>query len=407
MANKKINIEEEDDVVLDSNIKIDNIKKMYTLKNKYYSIIETKMQSIEKTLLRHISRYRDNNISILSSPYPLSYPLWKADDNNIIFNLLGIDEDEFMSDILKVKLPADVPIKKNFTPFPTLMILIMKYYIENLDNVKLNILFYYMAYSMYWSIFSKYFPSYKPREETMTYTINNLSNKFILKKLGSIDGLLYYSVSNTIEAYRKRVKRASDAELYYIIDALKTRLNNYFNKIKNEYEKNDKEKNVIFKSDEIDDASVIRDNTSVSGTVESLSIAYTNKFFASYVNQNIINKASKLTSVSASELKTTLNILLSDQRIDQVKKFYASLFYVFFSEPGVTEKTVQSMKFLGVMGKIYKKSNTTDKNIIAIKELMNEWLTEGSKSYRVSNREGTLNNYRKAIYYYFIFSIVM
>jgi hypothetical protein len=38
---------------------------------------------------------------------------------------------------------------------------------------------------------------------------------------------------------------------------------------------------------------------------------------------------------------------------------------------------------------------------------MNEWLNEGSKTYRVSKREATLNGFRKAIYYYFIFLVVL
>jgi hypothetical protein len=192
---KKIDDELEDNFT-NSDMKIDQIKKEYTLKNKYYQIIEKVLPEKEKEILRHIAKYRDKNISILSNPYPLSYPIWGHGESEIIFKSLGIDEDMVTSDILKVTLPPDVPIKKNFTPFPTILILIMKYYIENLQEDKLRMIFYYMGYSMYWSIFSKYFKTYKPREETMIYTVNNLSNKFILKRLGSVDQLIYYSISN-------------------------------------------------------------------------------------------------------------------------------------------------------------------------------------------------------------------
>ena len=40
-----------------------------------------------------------------------------------------------------------------------------------------------------------------------------------------------------------------------------------------------------------------------------------------------------------------------------------------------------------------------------IKELMNKWLEKGSATYRATNRLATKNDFRKSIFYYFIFLV--
>ena len=85
-----------------------------------------------------------------------------------------------------------------------------------------------------------------------------------------------------------------------------------------------------------------------------------------------------------------------------IKKFYSSLFYLFLSDNDVPNKEVKSISFIGAMEMIYKKGNSTDKNIVIVKKSLDKWLSEASNTYRVSNRQATLNNFRKAIYYYFV-----
>ena len=51
------------------------------------------------------------------------------------------------------------------------------------------------------------------------------------------------------------------------------------------------------------------------------------------------------------------------------------------------------------------KGNSTNKNIIKIRELMSDWLDHGSNTFRVTTRPGTKTSYQKAVYYYFILSV--
>ena len=101
----------------------------------------------------------------------------------------------------------------------------------------------------------------------------------------------------------------------------------------------------------------------------------------------------------------TLNILSKDiKQRDNVELFYQCLFFLYAKE-GYELATANSTKFLVVMEGVYKKGNSVDPNIITVKKLTDEWLNATSEVYRVANRQATLNNFRKAIFTYFVYSV--
>ena len=54
--------------------------------------------------------------------------------------------------------------------------------------------------------------------------------------------------------------------------------------------------------------------------------------------------------------------------------------------------------------KIYKRSNTTNKNVIKIKAILDKWIDEvGVKEN--TGREATVLNYKKSFYTFFVLSI--
>lgn len=386
---------------------IDKFEKEFTLIEKYFPIIEKNLPKHEKELFTHIAKYRDKNMQILSSPYLLNYPVFSVKDEQIIFDVCNINIVELKKDSFKVKLHSGISVsaKSNFEPFQILILMMMRYYMINKEDKKLRILYYYMAYSMYWTLYKKYFKKFLPREETMIYTIDNLSNKFILKQFKSIDALLFYAIQQATQLHWDRLISGSDGEISYIIDACKTKLNNYINKIFNEYMINYHNNEVTLKGDDTLEDGGQRDSSSLAGDVEMLAQEYTTKFFSSPPRLDIIDKIAKLKGVSSSELKITLTLLIDSQNIAEVKNFYDAIFYLFLSDDNMKDKNIKSLAFLGIMESIYKKGNSSDKNIATIKSLMNKWLEKGSATYRATNRLATQNVFRKAIYYYFIFLV--
>ncbi|MNT90802.1 hypothetical protein D3C72_2317930 [compost metagenome] len=53
---------------------------------------------------------------------------------------------------------------------------------------------------------------------------------------------------------------------------------------------------------------------------------------------------------------------------------------------------------------MYRKSNTTDKNIIAVKKILDEWLHDLG-TYKKTQRLATINDFRRALFTFMVFSI--
>jgi hypothetical protein len=92
---------------------------------------------------------------------------------------------------------------------------------------------------------------------------------------------------------------------------------------------------------------------------------------------------------SPSEIRELINLIL------QV--------YLFDDKNSVDE--IRSKKFIVHAIDLYKKSNTNDELVIKIKSILDQWLKENSDNYAKTQRKATLTNFRRALYYFFIFTI--
>lgn len=391
-------------------IKIDMKKREFTLRNKYYPYIEQLLPQRQKALLRHIINYRDKNSEILTSPIPIRYPIFGDTDWEIVYKCTGIDKRELQEDILKIDVTGYGVEVRNFTPFRTTMLLIMRYYYLNKKEKELDLIYRYYTYSIYFTIFHDFFRKFMPQEDVMTYVINSLTNKSDLKKAGSIDNWLFLDMKNKMDSFieQKRIDRCSDLEISYMINGIQTKIRNKFKLISNAYYQAIQDKDKIYKGNDFyDDEGGIRDTNSVTGDAEMLAQTYTTKFFTIPPSQKIITISAKYTSVSVDELRATLYNIFDNNWSDDVYEFYLALFYTYLSmpDPHATVDNIHSLKFSAVMSKVFKKGNTKDRNIIKIKEISTKWLNEGSATFKSTSREPTKSCFRKAVFFYFVYSV--
>ena len=396
---------------LDSDlIKIDQRKREFTIRNKYYPFIEQLLPKRQNILLRHIIEYRDANSEILTSPIPVQYPIFKDIDWQIVYKCTGIDEKELQEDILKIDVTGNGDSVKNFTPFRTVLILVMRYYYLNHKQKELDLIYRYYTYSIYWTIFSSFFQKFMPTEDIMSYVINSLTNKSDLKKAGSIDNWLYSDIKNKMDSFieQKRLDRCSDLEIDYMIRGIHTKINNKFRKISNAYYEAVENKDRIYKGNNFyNEEGSIRDASSVTSDAEMLAQTYTSKFFTIPPSPKLITLSAKYTNISVDELRATIYVIFEQNRAKEVYDFYLALFYTYLSTPdsNANVDNVKSLKFTSVMSKIFKKGNSKDKNILKIKDLSTKWLEEGSSTFRTSSRDATRSCFRKAVFFYFVYSV--
>ena len=390
-------------------------KESYILRDKYFPYIESFIPKTENVLFRYIAKYEDKNSEILNSPYPIKQLSFNenGDDGNIIFKCTHINRKELEADMKIALKSAGIPYdeKAAFISLRVVMYLIIRYYLVTNQPKKMNIMYYYYGYSLYWKMYTKYFPLKVLKPECMMYTINNMSYRNIIKKEGSIRALVYYIIKNRFEYYQTEIVGSTDGEIVYVLDACQSDINAKIKEIADKYNKDVTEGNVMYEGTTlVDDQGAQREDTSVSSSAESLAQKYANNFFMSDIDVNKVNQALAFSQeVSKKELQSTLEYVLREAKPEEVIEFYSCVFYIYLTtdDPACTVDTVNSLKFLATMYNVIKKGNSVNKNIIRMREIMDDWLVHGSNTFRLTQRDATKTNYRKAVYCYFILCVTM
>jgi len=400
-----------------STVKNSNGYSEYSLRDKYFPYIESFLPKTERLLFQYISKYEDRNSFLLNTPYPLDVIVFNinGDDSDIIYKCTRINKDELIKDIAKVPKSKSAIENASLTPLQLVLLMIIRYYLVTKQKDKAKTIYYYYGYSIYWSIYNSFLKSkgYAPNKETMVYTVNELTYKNILKKIGSVKEWIGYNVQIPIEndSSYERLADFRDEDIRRTMEAIIVNMRSKIREVSSKYYANWENKETLLTSKQTIDVGedeVQTEDTSITAEAEVLAQAFTNDFFVTDINTATANRAAMLAKdVSAKELKVALDKLRTDVPVNEIYSLYAALLYLYLTsgESGVSTSSIKSLKFFMVMKDMFKKGNSINVNIIKIRDLINKWLEDGSNVYRITNREATKTGYRRAMYYYFILSI--
>ena len=403
-----------------SNVKNSNGYNEYSLRDKYFPYIESFLPKSERILFQYISKYEDRNSSNLNTPYPLDVIVFNinGEDADIVYRCTRINKDELIKDIAKVPKAKAAIENASLTPLQMVLLMIIRYYLVTKQPAKAKAIYYYYGYSIYWSIYNSFLKSkgYAPNKDTMIYTINELTYKNILKKIGSVKEWIGYNVQTPLEndTSYERLADFRDEDIRRTMEAIIVNMRSKIREVSSKYYENWENKDTILTSKQTidigEDEEIETLDTSITAEAETLAQAFANDFFMADINVATTQRAATLAKdVSAKELKIALDKLKTDVPVEEIYDLYASLCYLYLAsgEPGVSTSNVKSFKFFVVMKDMFKKGNSINVNILRIRDLINKWLEAGSNKYRITNREATKTGYRRAMYYYFILSISM
>lgn len=406
---KPVKSEYDDDDVIDKKelYQIDQVKKVYNLKNNFWDTIEKNLPKNKKELISFIGQYRSKFIDKIETPYPVDYPPWLPSCEKILYKDTGIEKDEFVETVLTIRGYdgyKDTYLKDKAPGI--LLLMIAKWFkIHNYDK-EYKILCHYIGYYHYWGAFTSIFKKYKPNLKVMRYTMEELTHKSKLKSLGSVDKWLYDGVYNSIATYNDRFMRSSDFELHYINEKIHSKFKNALKIIYRAQEKNEKEKNMILTSTQFMDDDIVETSYGVT-EVLGLANEYTSKFFANPISEKAIKGALIPDGIKEGDLRRVITIIASDKKnFEDLERFYQALFYLFLDNTKYTVRDIGSARFYAEMDKLYKPGNTNDKNRLYIKDLLDKWLSLGSPTFKTTNRTATLVTFRKSAYTYFILKIM-
>ena len=408
----------------------DLVPPKYEIQTNIWPILEANVPKNSRRLMKFIGDFRDRNIRLLETPYPLDCPVWydKA-CQGILYETMGIDENDlykYTQNIEGVNGYIDPYLKKGHGKSTKIhqfaMFMLLRYYeskskSENDENFRYaTAMKYFIAYYQFIMSYQKFFKSkgHPPIPQVMVYTINNLSYRNKLRQFGSVHKWIYYAVDSTCTTYHKRLERGADFDYLYVLDKLRDKFKEYMKVLYREYDKNYRQKNLIFESKTFTADGELFDTTSTSAEILGLAEKYTNRFFDNPINEVAIkaavNKGNKAGWIPEKDLRNTI-YLLADSKDNQpdIREFYQALFYIFFHLPDrhYQAKDIHSKAFIVEMQKTYKPGNSQDENRIVVRDMIDKWLKVGSTTYRTTNRQATLSIFRRSIFDYFIFKTAM
>jgi hypothetical protein len=356
-----------------------------------------------EALLRKIKEYIDANNTVLYANAPL-HRLYFSDakDREIVFRLSGLKESYVKETIKKTHAIRSAWVALN-KPFNILMIMVIRDQLLRKNEAAMKNTLLYLSLSLYSNLHSKYF-KYLPNENVMSYTINNLNNKFLFKQYGVVIKAVMHTADKTMEKYQNILRRGNDEDIANFVMYLQTRLNNLMKNFTSEYMKNYQEKNYLNLEKENSNEEDYFEADNVSLTVTRVTSQVTNKFYSSELSEKFIRVASRYCDVSPVTLKDAIhNIKRSKSR--NIENLVRSIMQVYLLDGKNSYESIGSQKFIGYCISIYSKSNTRDQNILTIKRLLDEFMKNNSSKYSETEREATKINYRKAFYMYIVLFI--
>lgn len=351
-----------------------------------------------------VASYVDRNVNRLSTAGPSKRTLFSDMERNKVYDLIDFDP-KVCKAIVKQSNYIKASWKIVNDPFNLVMMMILRYAkLNKLDQIN-QLAVTYLTLSMYPSLHYKYF-KFEPNEAIMQYTINNLSNKFKVKQVGNILQALVDTTALADKTYDKNIRHANDKELTDYINAYKTRLNSLIKKIRDAFEKDYRSGNYMNTERDNEDENDFKTSDNNSLLIQRIVDQVVLKLSVNGPDSRIVDISAKMNQVSVNETRNTLNQLTQnkDESVN-IRALCESILYLFLFNGENHVNDLNSSKFLTFCLAVYKKSNTNDENVIKVKSILDTWIEKYSETYRKTQRVATLNNFRRALYTFFVFTL--
>lgn len=383
----------------------------FTLVNKLLGKVENSFSDKRNIneLMNYIRKYADKNSKILLSSDMSVRLIFTESDKKIIYTVAGITQQEVTAAIRQsTAIKSTWQIATN--PFYMLSAIIMHYFAIHNMPAELDAMTVYMSYLLYVTSHKGSF-KYLPNKQIMDYTINNLSNRFLIKQYGTIQAVIEHTVINAIhDRYSKEIVSGSDEDLKNIVTALETRVSSAVKNVAREFYKNHASGNYMFHEDEdlSEENFHLSDNISfkISRIVSVVTTSIVSEGFDQYT---CIKRAINLNPGSSEKKLTPMLRTIVTDDMDHIPEMISDIITLFiYKGTGNSINGIKTMKFVSESLQIYK-SNSQDSVTLRIKERLLHWIDITAEKYGrnfISKGKTSLDTYRRAIYTCFVFKIL-
>lgn len=376
--------------------------------NDLYPVVEKAVEQNHQKYKNYLKKFFQARSKEIYDIVPQTRILFTQEDTKNYFLSLDLNE----KDIKKI-ISNTFYYNMNYNPrcmkvplVPTQM-MVIRYYLKKKDRTNAEISSIYLAFSghFYPSIHSQKF-KYPPKRHILEYVVNNiLTQKFDLKREGTVFGAIRSICQTWLDTYEKKLVSddADDEDISDIVQQLhgriKSFLGNIIAKFKEVYQNNDAY--LSYDSDSYDEDNFrIADNDSLKAEryVENTMNMITTRGVDIRICRSCADP-----NVKTDEIKSIIESIQDDeQNLIEIKELLRIIVGEYISNSD--SKDVTSMEFIAKS--ITPKPNTKNPNIIRQKQIIEGWLDENSPGYRKrKSRLATKISYYKSILKYYVLMI--
>ena len=376
------------------------------------AILKGLYPKVATNLKANVNRYKRNVGDFINArhselydngPYTRIY--FTAEDTKKFYSILKLNERDVANQIAKTyyaKISAFNP-RCAKDPFTVAHLCCMRYFVINNMKKELELSCIYMAFSgsFYPSIHYAMFPKVQPSEHryVMEYVVNNeLSQKYDLKSQGNVIGAIKSICKTWITSYEKRFKEMDDEDVVYLIQQLHNRIKSFMKNIASLYYKAYEDKEYLTYDSENHSEEGYRlvgtDSTKAQKAIEKTMTVIT----SSDINYKLCKMASN-NDVHTEEVKSIIESIMNDKdSLVEIRELVTLIICTYFEQSKT--KDIRDIDFITFS--VAPKPNSKDPHILRQKEIVENWLEDGSPAYRKrKNRLATKNSYFRSVFVYF------
>ena len=261
---------------------------------------------------------------------------------------------------------------------------------------------YMWAFTEYPIIYGEFWPN-RVREDVMNYTIEHLGNKFVIKHMSNLKGLLKYDTTKVVEFFTPLMKEGVD-NVY--IDFMRRMRKQMYSKIQNiasEYYKNIKDNASQHQNVSQFDDGELADQEGHT-TIVARAVEHTiDRITVEEVNGAIIKMAA-FKGIDKGNLSGMI-AQINATKNNRIHQFIETVITAYF-ERNPSSSELGSAEFLNFGLGLYKSISTSKNQLyIKLREIMDYWMFTIIDIRSQYGREATIINYTKAVFNYFVILI--
>jgi len=369
-----------------------------------------KSQANRDTLMQFTAKFVNDHSKELSTPGPVYTFTFAEKEISFLYKLFGINEEWILNLFQKVidktymgklSLPLVGLVKK--APHKILITGILVDAIQMNYTETAKCCEYLMGFADYPMVFRS---SWKlgVNEEVMNYTIEHLPMKFKIKakSIYSVLGLIEYDMDKVRTLCEDRLKGGADNHYVDYIYRVRNQMKNTYQKIAEQYYKNQKNQSTQHTTADMTDEGMIVDQEGgISTVITNITEITISRFVKGNINLNILKTIADTKEEIGAEILEGYITKIVSSKDNRLSEFIEDIVTLFFTKH--PEETDIRPKFLNFAITIYNSINrSTERLNKNIADILNYWVYDICNIKKDYSRAATIINYKISIYRYFV-----